>query len=317
MFEGKKIGVSIPAYNCEHLIGRVIETMPDFVDRIYVVDDVSRDGTVEAARAYEKKDPARVCVIAHKVNGGVGVAIASGYRRALDEGMEVIAVMAGDAQMDPADLDRVVGPVCRGETDYVKGNRLFRGESWNMIPKVRYFGNSALSLMTKIASGYWHVADSQTGYTAISHIALERIVPESIYPRYGMPNDVLIKLNIHGFRVRDVSIRPVYNVGEKSGIRLRKVLFTIPWLLFKGFWSRMFWKYVIYDFHPLVFFYCFGFFLFGAGGLGGLWLAYLRLFEGVHVAATSAILCSLLVISGLQMLLFAMWFDMDSNKHLR
>lgn len=317
MFEGKTIGVSVPAYKCPHLLGRVVETMPDFIDRIYLVDDKSPDDTLAVARALEAKHPQKVCVIAREKNGGVGAAIASGYRKALDENIDVVVVMAGDAQMDPDDLPRLLTPVCRGEADYTKGNRLAYGAAWNMIPKVRYFGNSALSLLTKIASGYWHVADSQTGYTAITRLALERIVPEKIYPRYGMPNDVLIRLNTYGFRVRDVKIRPVYNVGEKSGIKLRKVLFTIPWVLFRGFWRRMFWKYVIFDFHPLVFFYTFGLGLFTLGGVSGAVFAAMRVFGGAHIAMTSALMSALLFLSGMQLLLFAMWFDMDSNKHLR
>jgi len=317
MYENCTIAVVVPAYNVEALIGRVVDTMPDFVDKIYVVDDCSRDSTISAAKLTDGFKSGRVEVIEREANGGVGAAIASGYEAALRDNIDVVAVMAGDAQMDPNDLHRVVEPVVRGEADYVKGNRLFQGESWKMIPKVRYFGNSVLSLLTKIASGYWHVADSQTGYTAISNVALGRIEPSKIYPRYGMPNDVLIKLNIHNFRVRDVAVKPVYNVGEVSGIKLKKVIITIPWLLFKGFWKRLFWKYVVLDFHPLVFFYLMGLFLTPAGLLFGHYLIFLRLVLGDSVAATSALFASFLFISGLQSLFFAMWFDMDYNKNLK
>lgn len=317
MLEDKRVGVVVPAHNCEALVGRVVATMPTFVDRIYIVDDASTDRTGDVAEECAARAPAKVEICRRSKNGGVGAAIATGYLRAVEDGCDVVAVMAGDAQMDPADLERVVGPVCRDEADYVKGNRLFRGESWEMIPKVRYFGNSFLSLFTKIASGYWHVADSQCGYTAISRLAIERIDPKTIYPRYGMPNDVLIKLNVHNFRVRDVNVRPVYNVGEKSGIKLRKVVVTIPWLLFKGFWWRLFWKYVIYDFHPLVFFYLLGLSLTPAGFLFGAYLLALRVMAQVSVAATSAMFAAFLGVSGLQALFFAMWFDMDYNKNLR
>jgi len=206
--------------------------------------------------------------------------------------------------------------VAKGECDYTKGNRLFRGESWSMIPKYRYIGNSFLSLLTKIASGYWHIADSQSGYTAISLAALRRVNLDKIYARYGMPNDLLIKLNIGHFRVRDVSIRPVYNVGEKSGIKVKKVAFTIPWLLFKGFWRRMFEKYVIRDFHPLLFFYLLGMVLMPVGFFFGMYLLLTRIM-GHGVAPTSALFAAFLFISGLQSLFFAMWFDMEYNKDLR
>jgi len=132
------------------------------------------------------------------------------------------------------------------------------GEAWRLIPRARYLGNAALSLLTKIASGYWHVADSQAGYTALSLAALDKLDLERIYRRYGFPNDMLVHLNVVSASVRDVPSRPIYGVGERSGIRIHYVAPRIAWLLFKGFWWRMKEKYVIRDFHPLVFFYVFG-----------------------------------------------------------
>ena len=265
MYEGKTIAVVVPAYNEEKLLGRVLETMPDFVDLIIVVDDASTDQTLDIAASYREPLGDRLVLLYHRENQGVGGAIVTGYQEALAREVAVVAVMAGDAQMDPADLERVVAPVARGEADYVKGNRLFRGESWQMIPHYRYLGNAVLSLLTKIASGYWHIADSQSGYTAIARIALERLDLDHIYKRYGMPNDILVKLNVENFRVRDVSIRPVYHIGETSGIRLRKVIPTIAWLLLRGFCWRLKEKYILRDFHPLVFFYCMGLTLFPLG----------------------------------------------------
>lgn len=318
MYEGKKTGVVVPAYNEEKLIIRVLETMPDFVDMIYVVDDQSIDRTCALVEEYQREDElgGRVDLIRLPVNSGVGAAIVAGYKKALDDGMEVMAVMAGDAQMDPDELHRVVGPVCRDEVDYVKGNRLFTGESWKIIPKYRFLGNAFLSLLTKIASGYWHVADSQTGYTAISAEALKLIPLDELYPRYGYPNHILVMLNIYNQRVRDVPVRPVYNIGEQSGIRLKKVVPTISWLLFRCFWQRMTEKYVIRDFHPLIFFYFLGFALLPPGFLIGMYLLLIRLM-GAQVAATSALFAVFLFVSGLQCLLFAMLFDMEHNRDLK
>src|SRR5207249_9989949 len=191
-------------------------------------------------------------------NQGVGAAIVTGCRRALADDVDVTCVMAADNQMDPSELAGVVEPVARGEVEYAKANRLFSGEAWTVIPHTRFFGNAILSLLTKIASGYWHVADSQAGYTAISRDALRRLDLERLYPRYGFPNDMLVHLNVQNARVRDVPSRPIYDIGETSGIRLRSVVPRISWLLFKGFWWRLAQKYVIRDFHPLVFFYAFG-----------------------------------------------------------
>jgi glycosyltransferase involved in cell wall biosynthesis len=316
MRKKKRVCVVIPAYNVGVLVTRVLDGLPDFVDRAVVVDDASTDDTARRVSEYRGRFQGEITLITLPANGGVGAAISRGYRDALDRGEDVIVVMAGDNQMDPRDLPAIVDPVVEDACDYTKGNRLFMGGAWNMIPKVRYLGNSFLSLLTKVASGYWHLADSQSGYTAINAKTLGKIDLDDIYPRYGMPNDLLIKLNIVGARVKDVPVQPVYNVGEKSGIRLYRVIPTITWLLIDGFFTRMTVKYVIFDFHPLVFFYILGLVLAPVGGIFGFYLFILRIL-GHGVAATSALFAAFLFISGLQSLFFAMWFDMEYNKNLR
>jgi glycosyltransferase involved in cell wall biosynthesis len=313
MLEGRRVAVVVPAYDEEKLIGQTLAGIPDLVDRVFVVDDASRDGTAEQARAVE--DP-RIEVVVHDRNRGVGAAIVTGYLRALADGIDVTCVMAGDNQMHPGDLAAIAGPVARGEVEYAKANRLFTGRAWELIPRTRYLGNAVLSLLTKIASGYWHVADSQSGYTAISRETLELLDLERIYPRYGFPNDMLVHLNVINARVRDVPSRPVYGVGENSGIRLRRVVPSISWLLLKAFFWRMREKYVIRDFHPLVFFYVFGI-LFSTIGvaLGGT-VTILRIL-GNDLTVATVVLVALLLISGLLFTLFAMLFDMESNRELR
>ncbi len=313
MVEGKRVAVVVPAYNEEHLVAETLAGIPDFVDRIYVVDDASTDGT--ALRAREVAD-ARTEVIVHERNGGVGAAIVSGYERARDEAADVVCVMAADNQMDPAELSALVQPVARGEVDYAKANRLFTGEAWQVIPRNRYLGNAILSLLTKIASGYWHVADSQAGYTALGLDALRRLDLGRIYRRYGFPNDILVHLNVINARVRDVPSRPIYGVGERSGIRLRKVVPRISWLLLKGFFWRLREKYVIRDFHPLVFFYALGILMTSVGFLLGGIEVVLRIL-GNAITTPTIVLVALLLISGSQFTLFGMWFDMESNKDLR
>jgi glycosyltransferase involved in cell wall biosynthesis len=313
MLEGKTVAVVVPAYDEEALVGTTISAVPEFVDRIIVVDDASRDGTADAARAVG--DP-RVDVVSHERNSGVGAAIVTGYRRALEDGADLACVMAGDNQMDPADLAKIALPVARGEVEYTKANRLISGEAWQVIPRSRYLGNAMLSFLTKIASGYWHVADSQSGYTAASREILEQLDLDRVYPGYGFPNDMLVHLNVWNARVRDVPSRPVYGVGEKSGIKIRKVVPRISWLLVKGFFWRMREKYVIRDFHPLVFFYALGF-LMTVLGLGlGIAEVVLRIM-GNEVSVGTVVLVALLLIFGSQFTLFAMWFDMESNKDLR
>jgi glycosyltransferase involved in cell wall biosynthesis len=314
MVEGKRVAVVVPAHDEERLIGETLQGIPDFVDRIYVVDDASNDGTADRARTAGDQ---RVEVLVREENGGVGAAIVTGYRRALADGVDVACVMAADNQMDPAELSGLVQPVARGEVDYAKANRLFTGEAWQVIPRSRYLGNAILSFLTKIASGYWHVADSQAGYTALSRTTLARLDLDRIYPRYGFPNDMLVHLNVAGARVRDVPSRPIYGVGESSGIRLRRVVPAISWLLFKGFWWRLREKYVIRDFHPLVFFYVLGALMTVAGLALGLVVAVSRLFFGNEITTPTVVLVALLLISGTQFTLFAMWFDQESNKDLR
>jgi glycosyltransferase involved in cell wall biosynthesis len=313
MLDGKRVAVVVPAHDEEALIGGTLAGIPEFVDRVYVVDDKSGDAT--ATRAQEAGD-SRVEVISHPQNEGVGAAIVTGYRRALTEGIDVACVMAADGQMDPADLERIAAPVARGEVEYAKANRLFTGQAWTLMPRHRYLGNAVLSMLTKIASGYWHVADSQSGYTAISRETLEQLDLDRIYARYGFPNDMLVHLNVWNARVRDVPSRPIYGVGERSEIRLWRVIPAIAWLLFKGFFWRLREKYVIRDFHPLVFFYTLGILLTVAGLVLGAVETILRLM-GNELTTPTMILVALLLISGVQFALFAMWFDMESNKDLR
>src|SRR6266542_1417884 len=313
MLDGKRVAVVVPAHNEEALVGATIAGIPPFVDRIIVVDDASDDGTFERAR---ETGDARVEVIRHARNQGVGAAIVTGYKRALEEQVDVTCVMAADNQMDPYDLETLAGPVARGEVDYAKANRLVTGEAWKLIPRSRYLGNAGLSFLTKIASGYWHVADSQSGYTAIALPMLEQLELGSLYPRYGFPNDMLVHLNVWNARVRDIPSRPVYGVGERSGIKIRKVVPRISWLLLKGFFWRLREKYVIRDFHPLVFFYALGIVATLLGFVLGVIETVLRI-GGNDVSVGTVVLIALLLISGSQFTLFAMWFDMESNKDLR
>jgi glycosyltransferase involved in cell wall biosynthesis len=313
MLEGKRVAVVVPAFDEERLVGETVRGIPEFVDRILVVDDASRDGT--AAATDQTGDP-RVQILRHERNRGVGAAIATGYRQALEEEADVTCVMAADNQMDPSELRELVEPVARGEVEYAKANRLVSGEAWKVIPRTRYLGNAVLSLLTKIASGYWHVADSQAGYTALSLTALRRLDLDQLYPRYGFPNDMLVHLNVQNARVRDVPSRPIYDVGERSGIKLRSVVPRISWLLFKAFWWRMGQKYVIRDFHPLVFFYAFGALMLTVGLVLGVVELVLRI-AGNAITPASIVLVAVLLIAGLQMTLFAMWFDMEANKDLR
>ena len=317
MLHNKTIAVVVPCYNEETQIGKVLSTMPDYVDLIIVVDDLSKDRTCQVVEEFIAAAGAasRTVLLRHLVNGGVGKSIVDGYQECVRRGIDVAAVMAGDAQMDPRQLRSIVTPVARGKCDYAKANRLYYKRAWNMVPRKRYLGNAFLSMLTKIASGYWKITDSQTGYTALSLRAMQTIDLDNIYSRYGYPNDVLVRLNVYNFRVLDVPLRPVYNVGEQSKMKLRKVIPTMSWLLFNRFLWRMWRKYVIHDFHPLVFFYMAGMLL-GVIGVG-LFARVLWMWgRNGEIPPINALMWGFCVISSVQFCLFAMWFDMEHNRDL-
>lgn len=221
MLHGSRVLVVVPAFREAPRIGRVLATMPAWVDDVLVVDDASDDATTEAARA---AGDARTTVLRHGTNRGVGAAIATGYAEALgrtSSPADVVAVMAGDGQMHPDDLEAVVRPVAAGEADYVKGNRFSAPEVWSVMPKGRHAAGRVLSVLTTLATGQ-RVTDSQCGYTAISRGALARLDLTRFWPGFGYPNDLLGVLAVGGFRVTDVPVRPVYG-DEESKLRPKHV----------------------------------------------------------------------------------------------
>ena len=255
MFENFRIAVIVPAYNEENLIGKVIETMPSFVDQIIIVNDCSNDNTQNIIESYEDE---RIILINHVQNRGLGQTLIDGYLKARELEFDVVAVMAGDAQMNPNDLPKVLTPITSGRAHYVKGNRLLREDVVERMPTHRYFGNNALTLLTKFATGYWHVIDPQCGYTAISKQALTTIKIEEMIQGYGYNADILNMLNLNSFKVCDVEVEPVYG-AEVSGIKLSSYIPTVSKLLARLFIRRMRKKYLLREFHPLVFLYLLSF----------------------------------------------------------
>jgi glycosyltransferase involved in cell wall biosynthesis len=266
--------------------------------------------------ANKQPDDDRIIFIKHTTNGGVGAAIASGYKWCLAHRIDCTAVMAGDGQMDPSELESICGPVIYEDIDYVKGNRLIHRSAWLVIPKTRYLGNAVLSILTKIASGYWHISDTQSGYTAISLRALQSIRIYDIYKKYGMPNDLLVKLNIGFCTIKEVGIKPIYDIGEKSKMKLHKVIPRISWLLLKSFFKRLWIKYLVKDFHPLFLLYNLSFIL------GIMSLPYMSkilsiiFFTKDNVPALTMLAFIFLFTSAFQSLLFAMWMDIQDNERL-
>jgi glycosyltransferase involved in cell wall biosynthesis len=236
MFSGHRIAVVVPAFNEAEKIARTVRSIPGFVDYVLVVDDCSQDGTARIARRSQRRG---LEVLGHERNRGVGAAIATGYARARALGAEVTAVMAGDSQMDPADLASLVGAVVCGRADYAKGNRFAWPGVYRVMPLPRLVGNFVLSHLTRLASGYTHLFDSQCGYTAASRRALDAILAGSVFPRYGYPNDLLIRLAAAGARTVDVPVRPVYGPAWRSGIRISRVLGPLSLLLMRALCVRL------------------------------------------------------------------------------
>lgn len=215
MFEGARVVVVVPAFDEGPRLGRVLSTLPELVDHAIVVDDASRDDTSDVARRFAP----RVELLRHAENRGVGAAIVTGYRRALEltrAPRDAIAVMAGDGQMHPDDLEALVRPVARDACDYAKGNRFAWPGGARMIPPARRLGISALARLTSLAIGQ-PVADAQSGYTVIARAALAELDLDAVYPRFGYPNDLLGRLARR--RIQEIPVRPIY-AGEPSKLRL-------------------------------------------------------------------------------------------------
>lgn len=312
MYRNKLIAVVVPAYIEELLIEPTLTSIPDFVDRIYAVNDASPDRTGAIIDTCAENDP-RIIPIHHEKNKGVGAAIISGYKQAIKDSMDIAVVMAGDNQMDPAFLPELLDPVADGVVDYTVGNRLVNEQFRKGMSKWRFVGNSVLTLLTKIASGYWQLMDPQNGYTAISRRALETISLDLVYPRYGYCNDLLVWLNTFGFRVKNIPHPARYGL-ERSKIKYSTYIVRLSWLLLNAFIWRMKTKYVLLSFHPLVFFYIAGvFFTFLSllFGLYALWFKFIMNNSIFVPAVVSVIVFGI----GVQFLLSAMTFDMqEENK---
>ncbi|MDD3042622.1 MAG: glycosyltransferase [Methanosarcinaceae archaeon] len=311
-FYSCRIGVVVPAYNEEALIRDTLRGIPAYVDRIYVVEDGSSDRTSELIDGVS--DP-RIVHIRHEVNKGVGCSIIDGYKLALKDEMDVVAVMAGDNQMDPAQLPRLLIPVIEGRADYSKGNRLLTAKFMKGMSRWRAFGNFLLSLLTKVGSGYWQLLDPQNGYTVISRRALEAMDLDSVYPYYGYCNDLLIKLNAFGMKVEDV-VMPARYGDEKSSIRYGKYILKVSPMLFRGFLWRLRVKYMVLDFHPLALFYITGMVLLPASVFFGVFLLLVAVFSNPFPAYYT-VLDLFAMFMGVQMLLFGMFFDMQADRSRR
>jgi len=304
MYKGRRVCVVVPAFNEVASVSGVVATTPPVVDDIVVVDDGSMDGTADAALSV--RDP-RLHVIRHPRNSGVGAAIVSGHRKALQLGADISVVMAGDGQMDPEYLPRLLDAIIDEKYDFAKGNRFLTRATLRGMPRHRVAGNMLLTFFTKFASGYWHVFDPQNGFTAVTAEVLRTLPLDELRKDYLFENDVLCSLYLHGFRVKDVPIPAKYTTG-RSGIRVRRFAPSAIGFLLRKFWRRIFVRYVMWDFHPVALFYALGSLLLLGGIIFGAWVVLQALGPSVPTAGT-VLLAVVPFLTGLQMVLTAITID--------
>lgn len=314
MYKNRKIALVIPAHNEERLIGPTLDAAPGIIDRIYVIDDCSADRTAEVVRQRAARD-ARLELIQHPVNQGVGQAIITGYRRASQEGCDLAVVVGGDNQMPLDQVEDLLEPLVRGEVDYTKGNRFLMPEAGlEDMPWSRFIGNALISIMTKVASGFYKVFDVVDGFTAITKRAIDLVDWDEAWKGYGYPMDFLVRLNAYGLKVRDVPRRAIYLEGERqSQIKGLSYALRVAPMLVRSFFWRLFTRYLVRDFHPLFFFYLFGLILFPLGVVYGLFLSYQQ-WIGEGVTGPRSVVCALMILMGIQFLLFAMLYDMQESE---
>lgn len=315
MYLNYKICAIIPVFNEQKNIKNVINELPDYFDQIIVIDDKSTDSTVSIIEQIQKSRD-EITLIKKNVRGGAGSAKKEGYLSARKTDNDIFVTLDGDGQMDNNEIFSLIDPIIEGRFDFTKANRLSHIEVFKNMPKHRFFGNSILTLFTKIASGYWHVSDTQTGFTACNRKVIESLPFENLYHSYGYPNHLLVMLNVYNHRVGDISSKPIYNVGEKSHINIFTVGFKISWLLLKSFFWRLKVKFIIRDFHPLVFFYFFGFSFLILSMLLFTRMIFVWIDRG-SIPSINALAAMFSFISSNIFILFAMWFDMDYNKDLK
>lgn len=253
MYKDKKISVSIPAYFEEKLISETISSIPDYVDHIVVVNDGSTDNTAEEVKKVMKKDK-RVFLIDSEINEGIGASIMKAHKKGIEYGADILVVMAGDNQMDPNELPKLLDKIVDENADYAKGNRFFHTQDLNTMPRFRLFVNVVVSFLVKFCTGYWSVADPLNGYTALKAGTFQDLDVNSISKRYDFEVSMFVQLSLIGAKIKDVAIPARYGRAV-STIRLHKEAPRAIRVLIKGFFKRMIIRYTLFSFHPIALFY--------------------------------------------------------------
>jgi len=305
------IATVIPAYRVERDIETVLQNIPPYIKHIIIVDDASPDSSADLITAAAKKDK-RITLIHHTENQGVGGAMISGFRKALELGAQIVIKLDGDGQMDSAHIPALITPLIQGKADYVKGNRFRDFQSLQQMPFIRRLGNLGLSFLTKAATGYWSIFDPTNGYFAIRAELLTQLPLEQIDKRYFFETSMLANLYLLDAVVMDIPIPARYR-NETSHLSIRRTLFEFPFKLIATFLRRIVLRYYIYDFSIMSLYLMLGIPLLLFGGIfGGIkWIEYAS--QNIPAPTGTVMLPTLSVILGIQILLSAIEIDMNST----
>ena len=303
-----RVAVTIPSYKVRAHVLDVIARIPPKVQRIYVVDDKCPQHSGELVKE-QCRDP-RVRVIFHEENQGVGGAVSSGYRAAIEEGMDIVVKVDGDGQMDPALIPHFTRPIERGRADYTKGNRFYRPESLKGMPPIRLFGNAALSFINKLSTGYWSIMDPTNGYTAIHTSVLREMPLHKLEKRYFFETDMLYHLNTMRAVVHDVPMDAVY-ADEESSLKVSKVLPEFIVKHVNRFFKRYVYLYLLRDFNIGSLYSLLGVVLCGLGVVFGGWAWLRSLTTGQPATSGTVMLAALPLIIGIQFLIAFLHHDVE------
>lgn len=311
MYRNVKIAMVIPAYNEEKLISKTIETLPDFVDYAVVINDGSNDSTLSIIESMQRGNK-KLIVLNNDGNCGVGTTVVNGFRRGLETDADVIGVMAGDAQCDPSYISKMVDALVDKGADYVKANRFVHRDALAKMPTYRRIGNILITILTKFSTGYYSIFDTQNGYGVFSRKALEGISFDLIGKRYDYENTLLTALSVINAKVIDEPVPAVYG-DEVSSIKFLPTVYNALRANFVGFWRRIYYKYVLYNFHPIALFLFSGILLGFFGTVFSLFVVYRRLFENLSPSTGTVMIAVVPLFLGFQLLLTAITMDMNNE----
>lgn len=313
MYKNTKVAVVIPAYNEEKLIATTISKLPGFVDHIIVVNDGSKDATLEVLNELKKKNK-KLIVLTNDPNAGIGFTLIRGYKHAIEHtDAEAIGIVAGDDQFDTSYLQPMLDDFIEHELDYVKASRFFHREQFKTMPKYRQVGNVVISLLTKFSTGYYNITDITNGCGFLRRSILQKVNFDLVKHRYDYETSMLTALSIAGAKIRDHAV-PAHYGAEKSTIKLLPTVLRNLRAVWTGFWQRIYYKYILYSFHPVALFLIGGLFLFLIGCVFGFWLIAEKIMSGASPSSGTVMLAVLPIILGFQMLMTSLVMDMNNEN---